>query len=214
MDHNLQDLRKSYDKNALIEDSLPADPWRLFEQWFQQAQDDNHIEEVNAMSLSTLGTDGYPKNRIVLLKEITDDKFVFYTNYTSEKAAAIDQHHKAGLHFFWPSQERQVIIKCKVTKQSRSQSEQYFNTRPRGSQIGAWASNQSSTVENRERLEKNLELFKEKFRNEEVPMPDFWGGYECTPQSFEFWQGRPNRLHDRILFEPDGDLWNHKRLAP
>ncbi len=214
MGKNLHDLRKSYEKDALLEQELSSDPYKVFDQWFQAAQNDPAIEEANAMSISTLGTDGFPKSRIVLLKEIENEKLIFYSNYSSEKAQAIEKHPKVCLHFFWPSLERQVIIKAAIAKTSREKSQSYFNSRPRGSQLGAWTSNQSAAVSSREKLEEQLHQMEQKFDGKEIPLPDFWGGYECLPLSFEFWQGRPNRLHDRILYTIENDQWSFKRLQP
>lgn len=214
MQRDLQNLRKSYEKDALLEKNLPADPFLLFDSWFQEAKESLEVDEANAMSLCTLGTDDFPKSRIVLLKEILEGKFLFYSNYTSEKGHAIEGHHKVSLHFFWPALERQIILKCNTEKVSREKSLSYFRSRPRGSQIGAWASNQSNHVISREKLEEQLSYFEQKFKDEDIPLPDFWGGYTCQPSSFEFWQGRPNRLHDRILYEINGNEWKFKRLQP
>ncbi|MEO9954745.1 pyridoxamine 5'-phosphate oxidase [Nonlabens sp.] len=214
MQRDLQDLRKSYDKDALLETILPASPYELFDSWFQDAKDNIQVDEANAMSLCTLGVDGFPKSRVVLLKEIVDKKFLFYSNYSSEKGMAMDAYNKVSLHFFWPSLERQIIIKANVTKVSREKSLSYFRSRPRGSQIGAWASNQSNSILSREELEKQLLHFEQKFDGIEIPLPDFWGGYSCDALTFEFWQGRPNRLHDRILYEKVEDNWSFKRLQP
>jgi pyridoxamine 5'-phosphate oxidase len=214
MQRDLQNLRKSYEKDALLEKNLPESPYELFDSWFQEAKITDEIDEANAMSLCTMGVDGFPKSRIVLLKEILEGNFLFYSNYKSEKALAIESCNQVSLHFFWPSLERQIIIKANVSKVSRDKSLSYFQSRPRGSQIGAWASNQSSNVVSREKLEKQLSHFEDKFKDTDIPLPDFWGGYACEPISFEFWQGRPNRLHDRILYEEENDQWIFKRLQP
>ncbi|PRP66865.1 pyridoxamine 5'-phosphate oxidase [Nonlabens agnitus] len=214
MEQNLHSLRKSYEKDALLEDHLAKNPFEVFSNWFQDAENDKGVEEANAMAISTIGQDGFPKTRIVLLKEIEDDTFIFYTNYTSEKAVSISENPQISLHFFWPSLERQVIIKAMASKTSREKSASYFDSRPRGSQLGAWASHQSDPIASREALEKQLKEVEKRFEGQEVPLPEFWGGFQCTPLSFEFWQGRPNRLHDRILFEKSNDGWNTKRLQP
>jgi pyridoxamine 5'-phosphate oxidase len=214
MQRDLQNLRKSYDKDALEEDGLPQDPLVLFNQWFDLAQQSDAIEEANAMNLATLGTDGFPKSRIVLLKEIIDKKLLFYTNYTSEKAQSIENHQQVSLNFFWPALEKQVIVKAMAVKTSREKSADYFNSRPRGSRIGAWVSQQSSTIASRELLDKQLQEVQKRFDGQEVPLPDFWGGYECTPVTFEFWQGRENRLHDRIIYTHEHGEWTTKRLQP
>ncbi len=214
MQKNLQDSRKSYERDALLESKLSIDPFQTFSTWFAAAEADEAIEEPNAMSISTIGTDGFPKSRIVLLKEIVDNSFIFYSNYSSEKAEGIDKYPKICIHFFWPSLERQVIIKTHVEKVDREKSASYFHSRPRGSQLGAWASNQSAAVSSREQLDAQLDEVTARFDDDEVPLPEFWGGYRCTPVSFEFWQGRPNRMHDRILYEKAADKWNLKRLQP
>jgi pyridoxamine 5'-phosphate oxidase len=214
MQRDLHDLRKTYSKDSLNENTLNQEPLSLFNSWFTDAKQHKLVEEANAMSLSTVGSDGFPKNRIVLLKEIYDDSFVFYTNYASEKGQAILAHEQVCLHFFWPALERQVIIKAIATKVPAAQSQAYFNKRPRGSQLGAWASAQSTVVNSRTHLEEELKRYDELFKDKDIPLPDFWGGFTCKPLSYEFWQGRPNRLHDRIFYEQERDSWNIKRLAP
>ncbi len=214
MQRDLHDLRKSYNKDALLESTLAANPLDLFNTWFNDAKQHDLIEEANAMSVSTIGLDDFPKSRIVLLKEIHDNSFVFYTNYESEKGQALLVNDKMCIHFFWPALERQVIIKAVAGKVPTSQSQAYFSSRPRGSQLGAWASKQSSAVNSREYLEEQLAFYELKFKDMEIPLPDFWGGFSCKPLSFEFWQGRPNRLHDRIFYEQSQGQWTFKRLAP
>lgn len=215
MQRDLQNLRKSYEKGTLIDGAMPLSPYVLFDEWFKEAKEHVTVDEVNAMGLSTIGKDGFPKTRIVLLKEIEQGDFVFYTNYTSEKAVAMELNPKVSLHFFWPSLERQIIIKGMVSKVSRDKSLSYFKSRPRGSQLGAWASDQSSEVNSREYLEKQLEFYEEKFKDQDIPLPDHWGGYSVSTVSFEFWQGRPNRLHDRYIYErSSSEDWTIKRLAP
>ncbi|WOI23938.1 pyridoxamine 5'-phosphate oxidase [Nonlabens ulvanivorans] len=214
MQRDLQNLRKNYGKGALVEDSLPQNPYDLFEEWFNEAKSHMSVDEVNAMSLTTLGVDGYPKSRIVLLKEVEKGCFIFYSNYGSEKGKSMELHSKVSIHFFWPALERQIIIKGDVSKVSTEKSCSYFKSRPRGSQLGAWASNQSSIVKTRTELEQQLEDYKIKFENQEIPLPDNWGGYSISPISFEFWQGRPNRLHDRFLYVMNGSDWSSNRLAP
>ncbi|WP_194850588.1 pyridoxamine 5'-phosphate oxidase [Nonlabens antarcticus] len=214
MEKDLQDSRKSYDKDALLESNLNRNPFETFGEWFQQAENDDAVEEPNAMSVSTIGGDGFPKTRIVLLKEIANDTFLFYTNYTSEKAVAIEAHPQICIHFFWPSLERQVIIKANVKKVPAEKSAAYFNSRPRGSQLGAWASHQSDVIISREELDDQLKAIEKQFEGKDVPLPEFWGGYSCSPVSFEFWQGRPNRMHDRILYLQNNNSWEFKRLQP
>jgi pyridoxamine 5'-phosphate oxidase len=214
MEKNLQDSRKSYEKDALLESNLGKDPFRTFADWFQDAENDTAVEETNAMSISTLGADGFPKTRIVLLKEIVENSFVFYSNYSSDKAEAMEQHPQICIHFFWPSLERQVIIKATVAKVSAEKSADYFHSRPRGSQLGAWASHQSDSISSREELDDQLSAVEKRFEGIDIPLPEFWGGYCCTPVSFEFWQGRPNRMHDRILYTQNSEAWEFKRLQP
>ncbi|UZO80260.1 pyridoxamine 5'-phosphate oxidase [Aquimarina sp. ERC-38] len=218
MAKDLADYRKSYDKNELVETQLPNNPFELFEQWFNEVEAEGGVEEANAMTVASIGADGYPKARIVLLKHFDQDGFVFYTNYTSEKGKAILQNNKVCLSFFWPNLERQVIIRGEAAKVSEEQSTTYFHSRPRGSQLGAWASDQSSVIPSREVLEKELKALEDKYKEQPIPKPDFWGGIRIAPVTFEFWQGRPNRLHDRILFVPEKDQeklhWKTKRLAP
>lgn len=214
MQRDLHDLRKSYDKDALLEGAIPANPIDLFNTWFNDAKQHELIEEANAMSVATVGLDGFPKNRIVLLKEIHENCFVFYTNYDSDKGLALLANDKMCIHFFWPVLERQVIVKAIARKVPTSQSQAYFQSRPRGSQLGAWASRQSSEVQSREYLEQQLAFYESKFKDIEIPLPEFWGGFSCKPVSYEFWQGRPNRLHDRIFYEQTQGHWTFKRLAP
>lgn len=214
MQRDLHDLRKTYNRDALEESNLPQEPLLLFNTWFTDAKNNALIEEANAMSLSTIGIDGFPKTRIVLLKELLEDGFVFYTNYMSEKGIAIAAHAQVCLHFFWPALERQVTIKAVASKVSRAHAMTYFKNRPRGSQLGAWASEQSSSIDSRAVLDNALASYEKQFEGMDIPLPDFWGGYICKPVSMEFWQGRPNRLHDRILYQLDNNKWNSKRLAP
>lgn len=218
MQRDLQNLRKNYSKGALVEDNVPDNPYTLFDEWFSEAKSHMSVDEVNAMSLTTLGIDGFPKSRIVLLKEVEKGCFIFYSNYTSEKAKSMKLHPKVSIHFFWPALERQIIIKGIVSKVSRDKSLSYFQTRPRGSQLGAWASDQSAVVNSRAALEEQLENYDSKFKNRDIPLPDHWGGYSISPISFEFWQGRPNRLHDRFLYTLDNSInennWSNNRLAP
>ncbi|MFD2562080.1 pyridoxamine 5'-phosphate oxidase [Aquimarina rubra] len=215
MNRDLTDYRKSYDKKALEEKEVPKSPFQLFSDWFKEVEKEGGVEETNAMTLTTFGLDGFPKARIVLLKQFDNDGFVFFTNYESEKGKAISYNNKVCISFFWPNLERQVIIKGEVNKLSEEKSTAYFQSRPRGSQLGAWASNQSNIVDSREVLEEKLSYLEKKFDNKEIPKPDFWGGFCVTPIEFEFWQGRPNRLHDRIRYSTAiDDEWKIDRLAP
>ena len=174
----------------------------------------NDSVEANAMTVATIGTDGFPKSRIVLLKEFSEEGFIFFTNYNSEKGLSLLNNSHTCLSFFWAGLERQVIIKGTAEKTSEEKSISYFNSRPRGSQLGAWASNQSSEIESREILTNNLRELELKFKDSDIPKPENWGGFLVRPENFEFWQGRSNRLHDRILYYKDRGSWNLKRLAP
>ena len=212
---DLGDYRKSYDKNQLLENDLPQNPLDLFQKWFAEVESCGGVDEVNAMSVSTIGFDGFPKTRVVLLKQILANGFLFYTNYDSEKGRAILSNPKICLSFFWPNLERQVIVKGIATKVSDKISDDYFASRPIGSQLGAIVSQQSSVVESREILEKKLTALELEFGDKKPVRPSNWGGFLVQGIVFEFWQGRPNRLHDRIRFSDfDGSLWNINRLAP
>ena len=214
MENNLSSYRKSYDKSELNEQDMPNSPFDLFSLWFQEVEKAGGVEEVNAMTVSTIGTDGFPKSRVVLLKEYSNEGFVFYTNYNSEKGKAIANNPNVCISFFWPNLERQVIIKGATTQLSTKKSEDYFNVRPRGSKIGAWVSPQSTKINSRNVLESNVDKYTEEFEGKVVPKPPHWGGYIVKPVSIEFWQGRANRLHDRILFEKINESWASSRLAP
>ena len=172
------------------------------------------MDEVNAMTISTIGTDGFPKGRVVLLKKYDEYGFYFYTNYNSEKGKSIANNNRVSLSFFWPNMERQIIIKGTVEKTSEADSTNYFHSRPKGSQLGAAVSHQSEIVASREVLEKNLAELEKKYENKEIPKPEDWGGFLVKPVSIEFWQGRPNRLHDRIRYTLKDDDWVIERLAP
>ena len=212
---DLGQLRKSYDKSSLDLSDVGDDPIGFFKKWFDEASNHSEIEEANAMSLATLGIDDFPKSRVVLRKAFTDKGFVFYTNYQSEKGLAIARHPKVGLSFFWPPLERQVIIKGLIQKTPSDLSDEYFNSRPKGSQLGAIVSDQSNVISDRTILEAKLNALEIQYKNEEIPRPDNWGGYLVIPKSIEFWQGRPNRLHDRIRCHlRQTGLWDLERLAP
>ena len=212
---DLGNLRKSYDKSSLDLSDVGDDPIGFFKKWFDEASNHSEIEEANAMSLATLGIDDFPKSRVVLLKAFTDKGFVFYTNYQSEKGLAIAHHPKVGLSFFWPPLERQVIIKGLIQKTPSDLSDEYFNSRPKGSQLGAIVSDQSNVISDRTIIEAKLNALEIQYKNEEIPRPDNWGGYLVIPKSIEFWQGRPNRLHDRIRCHlRQTGLWYLERLAP
>lgn len=214
MSRNLQDYRQSYEKSELLESTISDNPFELFEQWFNETEAEGGSGEVNAMTMATIGLDGFPKSRVVLLKSYNADGFIFYTNFNSEKGKAIDANPHVCLSFFWPSTERQVIIKGLVQKVDTETATEYYHSRPRGSQLGAWASPQSDEISSREVLENNLAEVEQKYEGQEVPKPEHWGGYIVQPVSMEFWQGRENRLHDRIAYEKEDAKWTSKRLAP
>lgn len=215
MEKDLSNYRKSYERNPLIKDTVPENPMELFQKWFYEADAADGIDEANVMSVSTLGLDGYPKTRIVLLKKFTWEGFIFYTNYESEKGKAISANPKVSLNLFWHGLERQIIIKGKAEKIAANLSDGYFESRPDGSKLGAWASDQSEEIVSREALDDKLRQFDEKFQGKDIPRPDYWGGFIVKPESLEFWQGRPNRMHDRILYALQEDYnWKISRLQP
>lgn len=215
MNRDLSDYRKTYEKSELLESSIPKNPLQLFKDWFAEVETAGGVEEVNAMSVSTIGMDGFPKTRVVLLKEVQDDGFVFYTNYNSEKGKAIQHNPQVCISFFWPNLERQVIIKGLAEKVSYDVSDRYFALRPIGSQLGAIASDQSEIIPNRQFLEKKLEDLEAANTSKNAVRPENWGGFIVKPQEYEFWQGRPNRLHDRIRFSNQIiEAWQIDRLSP
>ena len=212
---NLHDKRKIYDRAELLESQLKENPMEQFRDWFLEAEQSPQISEANGMAISTLENDGCPRSRMVLLKSYTWEGFIFYTNYDSRKGKAIENNHKACLHFFWPNLERQIIIKAHLEKLAENLSDGYFHSRPKGSQLGAVVSPQSQVIPNREFLEEKLKNLETEFENTEVPRPENWGGYLAKPYEIEFWQGRPNRLHDRIIYQLQEDFdWKISRLAP
>lgn len=215
MDTDLSNYRKSYEKQELLESNISDNPIELFQKWFYEVEANYNVGETNAMTISTFGLDGYPKSRVVLLKKYTDEGFIFYTNYESEKGKAITKNPKVCLSFFWQEAERQVIIKGTAEKIADNLSDGYFESRPRGSQLGALVSHQSDVVENREVLEQRLKELEHKYDGKEIPRPEFWGGFIVKPVEMEFWQGRPNRLHDRIRYSLNSDFdWKMERLSP
>lgn len=215
MNNDLGNYRKSYDKGTLLESDISDNPLELFQKWFFDVDTHFPEDETNAMTLSTLGVDGFPKGRVVLLKKYTHEGFIFYTNYESEKGKAIIAHPNVCLSFHWAGAERQVIIKGKAEKIAPNLSDGYFESRPRGSQLGAHASRQSNVVSNRKILENQLNRLEEKFENKPIPRPEFWGGFIVKPVEIEFWQGRANRLHDRIRYQLQSDYkWKIERLSP
>lgn len=212
---DLSNYRKSYEKSELLELNIPEDPINLFNRWFHETEDFGGVEEVNAMTVSTIGLDGFPKSRVVLLKKFNEEGFIFYTNFNSEKGKAIQQNPNICLSFFWTSLERQVIIKGIAEKTIDAVSDNYFASRPDGSKLGAIVSPQSEVIPNREFLETNLKKLEQEFENNEIERPKHWGGFLVRPVEVEFWQGRANRLHDRIRYQLQSDFsWKLDRLAP
>lgn len=206
-------MRTDYRQAALDEVATGADPVLFFQKWFEEAVA-AHVDEANAMTLATAGADGQPHARIVLLKGIQEGGFVFFTNYESNKGRQLEANHRAALLFFWKELERQVRIEGRVHPLGREESDAYYHSRPSGSQIGAWASPQSQVIPDRAYLEQRVADVTETFRQKEIQRPNFWGGYLLLPETIEFWQGRPSRLHDRILFVKDNEGWQKQRLAP
>ncbi|MDG5491448.1 pyridoxamine 5'-phosphate oxidase [Psychroserpens sp. SPM9] len=215
MNTDLGNYRKSYEKQELLEANVSDNPLELFQKWFHEVDKNFDVGETNAMTLSTLGLDGFPKSRVVLLKKFTYEGFIFYTNYNSEKGQAILNNPKVCLSFFWPAAERQIIIKGQAEKIAENLSDGYFESRPRGSQLGALVSQQSATIPDRAVLEERLKELEAAYEGKDIPRPESWGGFIVKPFEIEFWQGRPNRLHDRLRYQLDKDLnWNLDRLSP
>ncbi|WP_417940587.1 pyridoxamine 5'-phosphate oxidase [Flavobacterium sp. RS13.1] len=213
--NDLSNYRRSYEKSELLESSIPEDPINLFNRWFHEVEDFGGSGEVNAMTVSTIGLDGFPKSRVVLLKKFSEEGFVFYTNYNSEKGKAIAANPHVCLSFFWPEMERQVIIKGIAQKTSEIISDNYFDSRPEGSKLGAVVSNQSEVIPSRSFLEENLKKLESFFEGKSISRPENWGGYIVSPLEVEFWQGRANRLHDRICYKSQPDYsWSIQRLSP
>ncbi|MCX6171705.1 MAG: pyridoxamine 5'-phosphate oxidase [Flavobacterium sp.] len=212
---DLGNYRKSYDKSELLETNIPEDPINLFNKWFYETEDFGGVEEVNAMTVATIGLDGFPKSRVVLLKKFDENGFIFYTNYNSEKGKAISNNPNICLSFFWHSMERQVIIKGIAEKTDEIVSDNYFASRPYGSKLGAIVSLQSEIIPSRIFLENKLKELEQECKGKEIPRPINWGGFLVRPIEVEFWQGRPNRLHDRIRFQlQDNFSWKIDRLSP
>mgnify|MGYP000324306238 CR=1 FL=1 len=215
MQKDLGEYRKSYEKNALLETTISDNPMQLFQTWFYDVEQSDTVDEANAMSVATIGEDGFPKTRVVLLKKYTEEGFIFYTNYESEKGKAIAFNPNVCISFFWPGLERQIIIKGTAEKVSETTSTNYFDSRPLGSRLGAIVSKQSSVIPSRESLENDLKALEKSSKEASIERPQYWGGYLVRPVSMEFWQGRPNRLHDRIRYTLGASLnWKIDRLAP
>lgn len=206
-------LRKRYTKDGLTEETLPDEPITLFKKWFEEALH-SEVVEPNAMSLATVNENNEPNVRIVLLKSMKENTIRFFTNYESRKARELAVHPVASCAFWWPELERQIRLSGTVEKIPAAESEEYFRVRPRESQIGAWASHQSHLVKNRIALEKRYKELEAEFEGKEIPKPESWGGYLLEFKEIEFWQGRPGRLHDRIVYQLLKGAWNRKRLAP
>ncbi len=210
---NANNGKKNNQSNELNERTVDKNPFIQFGKWYEGILN-SKLNEPTSMMLSTADVNGNPSARIVLLKEIDDSGFVFYTNYGSRKGKDLKENPKAALTFFWDELLRQIRIEGRIEKISIETSREYFSSRPRESQIGAWVSEQSSVIPNREILENKFDELEEKFGNEEIPLPDFWGGYRVIPNYFEFWQGRENRLHDRICYNKENNEWKIFRIAP
>ncbi len=210
---SLADLRKDYSKHGLNETEIDPNPFLQFSRWFDDAVAAK-VTEPNAMTLATSTPNGVPSARIVLLKNFDERGFTFYTSYEGRKAKELGENPRGALLFYWPDLERQIRLEGEVQKVSREESETYFLSRPLGSKIGAWASKQSAILKGSEELASRWMETQQRFANGIVPLPETWGGYRLWPNALEFWQGRPSRMHDRILYERNGTFWNFKRLGP
>ena len=210
---SLEDNRREYDYGKLSRESLAEDPFAQFSLWMNQAIEAD-IQDPTAMSVATVNAEGKPWQRMVLLKDFSDKGFVFYTNLGSRKATEIEGNAQVSLHFPWLQLDRQVIVGGRAERLSTTDVMKYFLSRPKGSQLAAWASKQSSRVNSRQALETQFAQIKEKFSQGEIPLPDFWGGYRVVPEEIEFWQGGESRLHDRFSYSRTGDDWTIDRLSP
>lgn len=210
---NIADMRRDYSQRELSRSTVDSDPFRQFSLWLDEAINSEALEPT-AMTLSTIGEDARPSSRVVLLKAFDRNGFVFFTNYESRKGRELAANPNATLHFFWPELERQINIRGVASRVATDESETYFKSRPVKSQIGAWASKQSTVIGSREELEKKFDEFSQKYADGDIPLPPFWGGFRIEPDRFEFWQGRRSRLHDRICYEFLDQDWRVKRLSP
>jgi len=209
----LNEIRRDFSGKLLNKDSVDQNPIVQFEFWFEEAVKAQLLDPY-AMSLTTVSGIGQPSTRIVYMRGIKEDGFIFYTNYNSDKGKDLNTNNKVSLNFFWGELERQIRVEGEVKKISEEDSNAYFSQRPRESQIGAWASSQSEEILDRKSLEEKVDYYTDKFKNTLVPRPENWGGYIVCPTKIEFWQGRPNRLHDRIVFTKSGNDWKQSRLSP
>ena len=208
---NIVHHRKSYEKHSLEVEDLKATPHEMLEFWLSEVEE---LHDFNAMVVSSVDASGQPHSRVVLLRGVNEDGLKFYTNYSSNKGQELELNNKVALNFFWPTVERQVRVEGELHKLSDAESDAYFNSRPRESQIGAWVSPQSSAIDSREVLNERFREFTNKFEGHPVPRPAHWGGYIIRPKYFEFWQGRPNRLHDRLTYSLVEGNWSIGRMAP
>ncbi len=216
MQEDLGHYRKSYEKTELLKANVDENPIQQFQTWFYEVEKFGGLDEPNAMTIATIGLDGFPKSRVVLLKKYTAEGFIFFTNYDSEKGKSILANPNVCLSFFWPNAERQIIIKGVAEKVLEELSDAYFHSRPEGSKLGALLSDQSKVIaDDREYLETKLKELEKKYDGKEIPRPKNWGGFLVRPVSMEFWQGRPNRLHDRLRYTLENEYdWKIERLSP
>lgn len=212
---DISNMRHDFDKNTALDlENTPDNPFDFFNQWFEQARQTPAIAEPNGLVLTTVNAAGRPRSRSVLLKYYDENGFVFFTNYGSQKAKDIAENPQVCVCFPWYHLERQILIEGVAEKVSQAESLKYFASRPRGSQIGAWVSEQSQVISSRALLMDKVKQLTQHFADKDVPLPSFWGGYRIVPKRFEFWQGQPSRLHDRIQYLPDGENWAKSRLSP
>lgn len=209
---SMRDIRRDFDYGMLDAKEVPENPFDLLKQWLKDAVN-AEVKDANAFVLST-STNDQPDSRVVLIRDITEKGIHFYTNYNSKKSNDLENNSKAAVNIFWADLDRQIRLRVVVSKLDETVSDSYFKSRPRGSQIGAWASYQSNELESREILEEKIKELEKQFKGKEVPRPEFWGGFLLQPDYVEFWQGRPSRLHDRVVYEKKGNGWTTKRLYP